>query len=593
MGCYLPATLASNDQSQQLAPLIVSDTALHSTGASLDLDTPNNAGSRLGLSLRENPASVAIADQNVMKQVGARDLQDAVNTLPGINLASFPGQGAFASYRGFTNAQVNHLYNGIPLSYAVAARPVDVWIYDRVEAVGGPSSFLYGASSVGGSLNYVSKTAQRIDEEITGRLSYGRFDTTNAAIGINKALNDNNWIRFDYSHGTGNGYIDRNDRRADTLAFSWLADISDNLSHTLAVEYQEEKVDSPYWGTPVLQPRDGTLTIDKALRHRNYNVRDGHYEQRVRWLRSVTDYDVNTNTHIRNTLYHYRAERDYRNVEKYTFDANNTAVTRNSLLLLTHQQELIGNRIELTHQTELFNRRSDWAFGLDYNINHHTRYLTALDGSDVITRPDQFNPGYLADFGRSPLLKNRHNRVKMAAIFVENRQYLSDRVSLISALRYDHIDFESAAITTSVDFNQQWDTLSGRLGLMYEFNDNINLYAQYSTSAEPPGGTLTTSSSSTVDDFDISKGRQVELGTKFNYADDRGAATIAAYQIEREDFLISDPENPNQSLQVGKQSSLGLELASAFQFTPQLSANGNISFVRAKYDTFFEGSHSY
>src|SRR5690606_890808 len=153
-------------------------------------------------------------------------------------------------------------------------------------------------------------------------------------------------------------------------------------------------------------------------------------------------------------------------------------------------------------QTELFNRRSDWAFGLDYNINHHTRYLTALDGSDVITRPDQFNPGYLADFGRSPLLKNRHNRVKMAAIFVENRQYLSDRVSLISALRYDHIDFESAAITTSVDFNQQWDTLSGRLGLMYEFNDNINLYAQYSTSAEPPGGTLTTSSSSTVDDFD-------------------------------------------------------------------------------------------
>lgn len=183
-----PLTFAdtSIESPQELDALVV--TSDKNRGL-LDLDTPTEAGSRLGLSARENPASVAVADRELMQQIGARDLQDAANILPGINLASFPGRGAFVSYRGFTGSQVNQLFNGIPLAYSIAARPVDSWIYDRVEAVGGPSSFLYGASSVGGSLNYVTKTADRIDQELTGRLSYGRFDTTETSLGVNKELN--------------------------------------------------------------------------------------------------------------------------------------------------------------------------------------------------------------------------------------------------------------------------------------------------------------------------------------------------------------------------------------------------------------------
>lgn len=584
---YADTTVA--DDVDKLSTLIV--TGKHESSL-ISLDTPTEAGSRLGLSAKENPASVAIANRVLMSQIGARDLQDTANILPGVNLAKFPGRGAFTSLRGFTGSQVNQLFNGIPLAYVISARPVDSWLYDRVESVGGPSSFLYGASSVGGSLNYVTKTAERQDQEITGQLSYGRFDTRKVAVGINQALNDHNWFRFDYSKAGSNGYIDRNESRTDSMAFSLLSDINDKLTHTLAFEYQEEQVDSPYWGTPTLQPQIGKLSIDKNTRYKNYNVQDGVYEQRVRWLRSITDYQLNSKTALKNTFYHYRAERDYRNLEKYTYNNTNSTIARSSGLQQRHEQEMTGNRIELTHNGELFNRRSDWAFGLDYNVNHHTGFPTSSGAFDVVD-PFNFDPGTFSELGIGALQEGRSNRVKMASAFVENRQGLTERLSLVSALRYDHIDFRLIKSPGSSVITSQWDTFSGRLGLVFDLNDDVSFYSQYSTSAEPPGGTLTTSSNGSIDNFDISKGRQFEIGAKFNYLDDRGIATIAAYHIVRENFLVRDPNNSSQYLQVGQQTSKGIELASSFEFTPEIRADGNIAFVNAEYDEFFEGGVSY
>ena len=57
--------------------------------------------------------------------------------------ASPPGMAGAVSYRGFSGSQISQLFNGISVQYdAIAARPIDSWIYDRVEAIGGPSTFL-------------------------------------------------------------------------------------------------------------------------------------------------------------------------------------------------------------------------------------------------------------------------------------------------------------------------------------------------------------------------------------------------------------------------------------------------------------------
>lgn len=101
------------------------------------LDQPIKTGSRLGLTARETPASVSVADRSIIEERGAKDTQDVINSMTGINASANPGFGGFVSYRGFTQNQITQLYNGIGMSYSSATRPVDAWIYDRVELIGG------------------------------------------------------------------------------------------------------------------------------------------------------------------------------------------------------------------------------------------------------------------------------------------------------------------------------------------------------------------------------------------------------------------------------------------------------------------------
>ena len=77
---------------------------------------------------------------------GAANTQDIARGIPGVDNASPPGMAGAVSYRGFSGSQISQLFNGISVQYdAIAARPIDSWIYDRVEAIGGPSTFLFGA----------------------------------------------------------------------------------------------------------------------------------------------------------------------------------------------------------------------------------------------------------------------------------------------------------------------------------------------------------------------------------------------------------------------------------------------------------------
>lgn len=562
-------------------------------GTRLDLDAPIASGSRLNLSARENPASVSVADRQTMQRIGARNFQDAANALPGVNASAPPGWGGFVAYRGFTGAQIGQLFNGINLQYGAAGRPVGAWIYDRVELLGGPSSFLNGSGAVGGSLNFITRLASRDEDSLEGRVSYGRYDTRETAIGLNKALNDGDgprhYARLDYSRTASNGYIDRQENDAGNLAFSLLSDFNDRLSHTLAIEYLEEQEDSPYWGTPVLRPVGGTLHIDKHDRFANYNVEDGRYEQRTRWLRSITDYRFSDSTQLRNTLYHYDGQRDYRNLEVYRYSDDNRQVLRSGGYRQRHDQEVNGDRIELTHAGELFGLASDWAFGLDYNRNQQTNYPLSKGAFDTVT-PGSFEPGHFLDIPGmdAPRVKGRSTWTDTSSAFVENRTRLTEQLSLVSALRYDHLDFEVVDHAARTRLDRRWDAFTGRLGLVYDIDQDISLYGQYSTSAEPPGGTLTSASIAQVGDLDLSTGRQFEVGSKFDFAGGRGSATAAAYRIVRKNISVPSSSVPNTTDQAGQQTSTGIELAASFKITPTLLAAGNFAWVRAEYDEFNE-----
>ncbi len=570
-----------------LAPITIDGEATTEPG--LSLDQSSGMASRLGLSVRETPASVAIANRHDIERHGAQNFQDAANTLPGVNASAPPGFGGFVSYRGFTSGQITQMFNGINVSGGLA-RPVDAWIYDRVELVGGPSSLINGAGSVGGSLNYVTKLATREEQAVEGRAGYGTYDTTETAFGLNHALSEagddvQHYARLDVSHNTGNGYIDRQERDAWSVAFSLLSDLTPNLSHTLALEYQDEHEDSPYWGTPVLNPKAGELKIDKHNRFNNYNVEDGRYEQRTIWARSIIDYRITDSTTLRNTLYHLDSQRDYRNLETYQYNADNSAVNRSTAYQVRHQGEQNGNQFELRHDNTLLGLETTWSGGFEYKVNQTTNSPLNVKGASTVD-PNNFQPGHFYDIpGTRPgFVSDKTNEVTTKALFAENRLALTDKLALLTGLRYDDIDLDvtnhrQVTASNPRHLKRSWEPVTGRVSLTYQFIPSANVYVQYSTAAEQPNGTQ---------DFDVSTGKQWEVGSKFDYLDGRGSATVAAYTIERKDFAVTDPLDPTLSIPVGQQTSKGIELASSLQITDKLLAEGNFAWVDAQYDAFTE-----
>ena len=91
---------------------------------------------------------------------------------------------------------------------------------------------------------------------------------------------------------------------------------------------------------------------------------------------------------------------------------------------------------------------------------------------------------------------------------------------------------------------------------------------------------------------DLTTGRQVEVGSKFDFWDGKGSATVAAFEIRRKNIASQDPSNPNLTVLVGEQSSKGIELSAGIRPTPQWQLQGNLSLIRARYENFVQGGVS-
>lgn len=602
---WTPGVQAQAQADIPLAPVEVSDQATADANGLLPLNKTVGTASRLGLTARETPASVHIVDRTAIEARGAQDTQEILRSIPGVTAYSPPGNIGI-SYRGFGTGSVSQLFNGINLQYSIAARPVDSWIYDRVEAVGGASGFLYGAGGVGGTLNYITKLAQR-DSFTEGQLRLGSYGLKEASVGLNRRLGDatdsqgtTHYLRLDLNHRDAGSWVGGTQSRSTQLAASLLSDLGGGLTHTLAYEAQHERVDRPYWGTPLLNPLRGQARIDEATLGKNYNSADGLYAQRVQWLRSITEWRASDRLKLSNTFYAYDALRDYRNVETYRFTPDNSAVVRSAALLQRHDQRMVGDRIEGSYLGELAGRRSEWAFGLDVSVNRQTRFPNSLSGTVSTVNPYDFTTENFYDIpGMAPGFRpDRDNKVTTTALYLENRTALTPALHLLTALRHERIEVDltnrrDVTPALPASYSRSYSPTTGRVGLVWDATPEANLYAQFSTAADPPSGMLMGASfADAINNTGLTTGRQVEAGSKLSFWQGKGTAALAVYRITRRNISTQDPQDSTRTVLVGQQSSRGVELSMGLAPTPRWSIQGNWSHVDARYDNYQQGGVS-
>ncbi len=135
------------------------------------------------------PAVATVITAKDIKEMGATDIDEALETVPGLHVARRARQYLpIYTFRGIyssENPQVLVLVNGISINNLFVGDRNQVWggmpveAISRIEVIRGPGSAVYGADAFAGVINVITKEASEIDGfEFGSRL--GSFDTRDA-----------------------------------------------------------------------------------------------------------------------------------------------------------------------------------------------------------------------------------------------------------------------------------------------------------------------------------------------------------------------------------------------------------------------------
>ena len=104
---------AQSPESAALPPVTITG----ERGIATPLLLPSTAGSRLGLTPLETPASVAVVAGELIRKLGVASVIEAKTLAPGMTSANGPGNGGnLLNARGFTGQNsVKQLYNGLEI----------------------------------------------------------------------------------------------------------------------------------------------------------------------------------------------------------------------------------------------------------------------------------------------------------------------------------------------------------------------------------------------------------------------------------------------------------------------------------------------
>ncbi len=561
------------------------------------LNLKNETGSLVGLTPFETPASVDIVTQPEMQDRGLRTLTEVYNTVPGVMAGTLPGEPGVTSIRGFSRGAVGYSVDGMSVpDPLLMSRNYDSFTYDRVEVLKGPASVISGNGALAGTINLVTKQPELNKNFGQALVSYGSFDTVRTGVDYNLALGQNAAVRASVLYNQSNGYI--NDTGSEQVAVTTAATIalSDRLTTTAAIDYFHDAYNTPYQGAPLiarsaaispssLVSAPGGLVIDKALRNQNYNVNNGEMNSDAVWVRDRTEYELTDNWTLRNDVGYYSSDRLWANSEDFTYN-NATRLLDRSTTKITHDQQVWSERATALFDGNIWNMRHRFAAGLEYvstTLDSERRF-----GTTTSVSPYAPNRGYFPALDTAANFSTRQNynsQVDTTAVFAEDAINLTPNWLVVGGIRYENIQLDRQISNlnafTIQNFNNNYESVSWRVGTVYDILPGTALFAQYNQATVPVTTLLLSNLANSK--FELSTGNSIEAGIKSTFWNNRVVTTASVYEIDQYNILTRDPNNPALTVQGGSQRSRGFEAEVAVALTDQLKLTANTSYINAEF----------
>lgn len=554
--------------------------------STLKLDVPNATASRLGLAPRDIPASVSSLDSAAISERNLTRAQDVAIRMPGVTQSPSPGNGGTSlSARGFSgHNSVAQLVDGTRLVVAsgTVTYPFSTWPLESVEVLRGPSSVLYGDGAIGAAINYVTKKPIFDRTEREAMVAVGSYGSQQFGVGLRGPINDVVAYSLYIDTDKSDGY--RRDMAYDRQNISAAVTVRPNkdlkVSFLLDAGHND---DATYYGTPLINGR-----LDDRLRRTSFNVNDAVVNYNDKVWRAKVDYQLADNISLRNETYYLTSKRHWKNAESYAINPSGS-FTRGSYLEILHDQEQTGNRFDMTVDGHIAGLKNRFVAGFDW---YRTKLMHTNNGSPtnttVFANPFSFDNGVFVN--SAPTIPGRYSELETKALFAENVLDFAPDWKLVAGLRSEHMTLDSTNLRTTVGLQKKYAPLTGRLGAVWSPSNTLSLYGQYGTGTDPLSGSLSLPDGGNT--YDLTKGRQLEVGAKGSLAAIRGEWTVAMYKIEKRNLLTRDPDNPVVTMQIGQQSSTGLEFAFSAEPVRGWTVDANAALLRARYDKFVEAGGS-
>jgi len=535
--------------------------------------TRSASATRTDTAIHETPQSISVVPAQVVEDIGATRLEDALDYAGGVERGNnFGGQGLTEFLvRGFSTQEFYR--NGFAVNRGYPNMP-DASTLERIEVLRGPASMLYGRGDPGGTFNIVSKQPQAERRTVLGSqvntdgLRRGTLDTTGA-------LDDSAAFtyRFNLVAEGSDSFRDHVESERYNIAPVLRWQLSDDTALILEGDYMHNRhpLDrglTRYQNQAGDLPRDRFLGEESAGKLTNQNA--------TTQLR--LEHQLDGQWMLRGGVQYLDGSLDGGAVENNGLAADGRTVGRNYSERWLNWNDL-AVQANLEGHFDAAGLAHTLLLGVEFDEYNYDSQIDRSGGATSDFPLDLYDPIYgqpLPALTRTTTYDDEN--LKSYAFFLQDQIALTERLTAQVGARLERFEQRyDNKLTPAGSWDQAHNAVSPRFGLIYDLTDALAVYANTSRSFKPNRGADRSSQA-----FDPEKGIAHEVGIKYDLPEHDLSVTAALFHITKENVLTSDPLDSNYQVAAGEARSRGFDISVAGNITPQWRVIGGYAYVDAE-----------
>ncbi|CAN5407112.1 TonB-dependent siderophore receptor PiuA [soil metagenome] len=546
----------------------------------------------------DTPKSIIVIPQQVIQQTASSTLQEALRTTPGITFAAGEGgtpNGDRPVIRGF-DATSDTYVDGIR---STGSQSRETFAIDSVEIIKGPSSAFGGRGSAGGSINLVTKQAEK-GNYTRGTVGIGTDNYARATVDVNTELGSDSAFRL-----AAMGHTFDQPGRDDVDGQRW--GIAPSLTFGLGTPtrvklnyYHLHSNDMPDYGLPyansgaLRSKANPDMVVSGVDRDNFYGLKDRDFRRQESDIGTVSfEHDFSDSFTVRNATRYDRSTNDYivTNPDDSSGNVPRGQVYR-SYKSRNSSTEVLTNQTDGTIKFNVAGFKNTVNTGLEVSREDTTNRPYVVSGigqRDCRIEPASsfnctslYNPDAGDDWaGRIRQGDNPTNTVtNTRAVYAFDTVEITPQWLFNGGLRYDNYRtqahtaaFNNAttnAPTAAVNLQNNASFWNWQAGVVFKPTLDSSVYLAYGTSSQPSGasnGDGNDNLAATIQNLKPEKLRNIELGTKWDVLDGGLQLTAAVFHTQKTNARVQVDTTNFQT--IGKQQIDGFEVGASGEITEQ------------------------